>query len=152
MRAAHAILVLLPLVLVAACSDDSSCDGAACQVAKARLGGRPIRDTAEKTFVTADGASYTLLRFEYGSTPECDEVDETDCSYSTYCTFVVDGVDYPLSASFVADEDAVFDLADYCTDLGCNMPADELAIFDDDAFDEWLSGAEADDDVLASCF
>jgi hypothetical protein len=32
------------------------------------------------------------------------------------------------------------------------MPADDLAIFDDEAFDDWLWDADEDTDVLASCF
>lgn len=154
MRAAHAILVLLPLLLVAACSDDDRCRGVACQVAESKygLGDRTIRHAAERTFVTDAGEAYTLLRIEYGDTLECDELDDEDCRYSTYCAFVLDGVDYPLDASFVTDEDALFDLDEYCTDLGCDMPAYDLAIFDDDAFDEWLWDTEEEDDILASCF
>ena len=151
MRAAHALVLLL---LVTACSDDDGpCATSACEASetKYRLGDRAIRDTAERTFVTED-AAYTLVRFEYGTTPECDELDDEDCSYSTYCAFVVDGVDYPLSASFVTEEDELFDLDDYCSDLGCDMPADDLAIFDDEAFEDWLWDADEDTDVLASCF
>jgi hypothetical protein len=154
MRAAHAILVLLPLLLVTACADDDRCRGTACKVAESKYGleNRTVRNTAEKTFVTAAGESYTLLRIEYGDTLECNDLDDEDCSYSTYCAFVLDGADYPLDASFVTDEDALFDLDDYCTDAGCDMPAYELAIFDDDAFDEWLWETEEEDDILASCF
>jgi hypothetical protein len=150
MRAAHAIVLLL---LVTACSDnDGPCASSTCKTveAKYRLGDRTIRDTGERTFVAEDG-TYTLVRFEYGTTPECDDADE-NCSYSTYCAFVTGGVDYPLSATFVSDEDALFDLDDYCTDLGCDMPADDLAIFDDEAFEDWLWDADEDTDVLASCF
>lgn len=154
MRAAHAILILIPLVFVAACSDDDGpCSTAACKASESKyqLAERTLRDTAERTFVTEDG-TYTLVRFEYGDTPECDELDEEDCSYSTYCAFVLDGVDYPLSATFVSEADELFDLDEYCTDYGCDMPADDLAIFDDEAFDDWLYEADEETDVLATCF
>lgn len=153
MRAAHAILILVPLLLFAACAGDAdSCASSACEVAEAkyRLGDRTIRDTAERSFTTEDG-TYTLVWFEYGTTPECDDADE-NCSYSTYCAFVVDGVDYPLSATFVTEEDELFDLDEYCSFAGCDMPADDLAIFDDDAFDDWLADVDEETDVLATCF
>lgn len=151
MRAAHAIVLI---ALLTACSDDDGpCATSACKAAETKygLGDRAIRDTAERTFVT-EGGTYTLVRFEYGNTPECDDLDEEDCSYSTYCAFVVDGVDYALSANFVSEEDELFNLDDYCTDLGCDMPADGLAILDDEAFEDWLWDADEDTDVLASCF
>jgi hypothetical protein len=149
MRAAHAILFLL---VVTACSDDDGpCATDACKATEAKYRLGTIRDTAEHTFVAEDGA-YTLVRFEYGNTLACDELDDEDCSYSTYCAFVVDGVDYPLFADFVNEEDELFNLDDYCTDLGCDMPADDLAIFDDEAFEDWLWEADDETDVLASCF
>lgn len=153
MRAAHAILVLLPLVLATACADDDACSSAACRVSEGKygLGDRTIRDTREKTFTTEDGA-YTLVRIEYGDTQECDEIDDEDCSYSSYCAIVFGGQDYPLDAYFVADEDALFDLDEYCTAGVCDMPAYELALFDDEAFDAWLDETDPEDDVLASCF
>jgi hypothetical protein len=153
MRAAHAILCLLPLLLATACSDDEACSGTACKVAESKygLGDRTIHSAREKTFTTADGA-YTVVRFEYGDTPECDEVDDEDCGYSTYCAIVFGGQDYPLDAYFVTDEDALFDLDEYCAAGVCEMPAYELAVFEDEAFDAWLEETDPEDDVLASCF
>jgi hypothetical protein len=152
MRAAHAILVLLPLVLAAACSDDA-CSGPGCEVADSKygLGDRTIRDAREKTFTAAEGA-YTVVRIEYGYTLECDELDDEDCSYSTYCAIVYGGQDYPLDAYFVTDEDVLFDLDEYCYAGVCDMPAYELAVFDDEAFGEWLDETDPEDDILASCF
>lgn len=154
MRAAHAILVLVSLcsVLVACSGGDDSCPSAACGVSetKYQLGERTIHDAAERSFTTEDG-TFTLVRFEYGDTPECDEADE-NCSYSTYCAFVFDGVDYPLAATFVTEADELFDVDDYCGATGCDMPADDLAIWDDEAFDEWLSNLDEETDVLATCF
>lgn len=150
MRAAHAMVLLV--LLTAACSDDEPCRGA-CKVAESKygLGDRTVHGAREKTFTTADGA-YTVVRIEYGDTQECDEVDDEDCSYSTYCSIVFGGQDFPLDANFVTDEDALFDLDEYCTAGVCEMPAYELAVFDDDAFDAWLEETEPEDDVLASCF
>lgn len=62
------------------------------------------------------------------------------------------GQDYPLDANFVSDEDALFDLDEYCTAGTCDMPAYDLAVFDDATFDEWLDATDPEVDVLASCF
>jgi hypothetical protein len=134
-------------------SGSDSC-GDACEAAEKTLGlaERHVHHRREKTF-TADGVAYTLVRFEYGDTEECDLAG--DCSYSTYCGFRVDNKDFPLEVSWVTDEDALFDPAEYCEDgelLGCELPGQALPILEDPDFEAWIYETDPDDDVLVDCF
>jgi hypothetical protein len=152
----HALALIAPIVLLVACDaevKDTSCGGTcAATEEKFKLSERTVHDFASQKFV-AEGITYTLLRVEYGDTPECDEDD--DCTYSTYCGFVVDKVDFPLEVEWVADADVLFDAAEYCEDgelEGCELPGWELPIFEDEAFDEWMWETDSDDDILIECF
>jgi hypothetical protein len=134
-------------------SDADSC-GDTCKKTEKTFGleQRTVHDARQKTF-TSDGVTYTLVRVEYGDTQECDVFG--DCSYSTYCGFIVDGKDYPLEVSWVSDEDALFDPAQYCEDgelEGCELPGQTLAILDDEDFEDWMYETDPDDDVLVDCF
>jgi hypothetical protein len=134
-------------------SDSGSCGGA-CEGTEQRLGLRnhTVHRSAQKSF-TSEGETYTLVYFEYGDAEECDAFD--DCSYSTYCGFVVDGVDYPLEVTWNSDADALFDPAKYCEDgelEGCELPGQTLPILDDEDFEDWVYEADPDEDVLAGCF
>ena len=149
----HRLAPALLLLTLVACSDSDSSCGDTCQAAEERLGlsKRTVHDSRQKTF-QADGTAYTLLRVEYGDTEECDLFD--DCSYSTYCGFVVDGKDYPLEVHWVTDADALFDPADLCDggDLdGCELPGHALAIVDDDDFVDWAYDVDPDEDPLGEC-
>lgn len=134
-------------------SDEGRC-GDACKATEQRFGltDRTIHDREERTFV-AGGVEYTLVRFEYGETEDCDALG--DCSYSVYCGFRTDGKDYPLEVSWVTDADALFDPAEYCADgelSGCELPGQTLPILDDPDFEDWLYAADPDEDALADCF
>ena len=141
----HALLALFAIIVFVGCSDDEkSCDGA-CKTVESQyaLTERTIHAVDEKSF-ESEGVTYTLLRVEYGDTEECDNFDE-DCSYSTYCGFVVKNEDYPLDFYFVTDEDALFD-----EDI--ELTGYDLPIFDDEDFDEWLWETDSDDEPLIECF
>jgi hypothetical protein len=152
----HALALIAPIALVIGCgadAKDTSCGGT-CETTqtKYKLDERTVHDFTSKKFVS-EGIAYTLLRVEYGDTPECD--DEDDCSYSTYCGFVVENVDFPLEVEWNTDADVLFDAAQYCNDGeidGCDLPGWELPIFDDEAFDEWIWDTDPDDDILLDCF
>ncbi len=148
----HAILALIPLLLLVACHDDDSCKGTCKTTAtKYDLDSRTLHAADQETFVDDDGTEYTLVRFEYGDTEECDAWG--DCRYSTYCAFVVAGQEYPVLADWVTDADALFDLDPYCADdLDCELPGNDLAIFDNDDFDDWLWDTDVEDDILVDCF
>jgi hypothetical protein len=133
--------------------DNDSC-GDACEATAKQLGlaDRNVHHRREKTF-TSDGVAYTLVRFEYGDTEECDAFGA--CAYSTYCGFRVDGKDFPLEVSWVTDADALFDPAEYCEDgelLGCELPGQTLPILDDPDFEDWIYETDPDTDVLVDCF
>lgn len=148
----HRLALFVLALGLAACSHDDapSCEG--CDQISAA--GRTVHDARSKTF-TADGVDYTLIRVEYGDTPECSEWDDEDCWYSTYCAFVVDNEEFPLEANWVSDADALFDPALYCEDgelEGCDLPGSELPILDDEAFEAWMYETDPDDEPLADCF
>src|SRR5690348_4338496 len=103
--ARSAALALAAAALAAALPACSSTDGDADDEAttqKLGLKDRTVHDYKEKAF-KSDGVEYTLVRIEYGDTEECDL--SGDCSYSTYCGFLVDGKEYPLEVSWVSDAD-----------------------------------------------
>jgi hypothetical protein len=134
-------------------SSDDSC-GDACKSTEKKLGldKRTVHQTDQKTFKSG-GVDYTLLRVEYGDDQDCGAAG--DCSYSTYCGFIVDGKDYPLEVSWVSDADALFDPAQYCEDgelEGCELPGQALPILDDPDFEDWIYDTDPDEDVLADCF
>ena len=140
----HALLAVFAVIVFVGCSDDETCDDA-CKTIETQyaLNQRTIHAVDQKAF-ESEGATYTLLRIEYGDTEECDVFDE-DCSYSTYCGFVVGGKDYPLDFYFVTDEDALFD-------EDTELTGYDLPIFDDEDFDEWLWETDSEDEVLIECF
>jgi len=150
-------LALIPLLATVACSDDSS-DCADCSATEETFGltQRTVHDARAKDFVgLEDGVTYTLVRVEYGDTPECSAWDDEDCWYSTYCGFVVENQDYPLEVDWVTDEDALFDPALYCEDGdldGCELPGQLLPILDDQDFEDWMYDTDPDDDILVDCF
>jgi hypothetical protein len=148
-------LAPLALLAIAACSDDPLCDQT-CEATSKTFGltDRTLHDARSKDFVS-DGVTYTLVRLEYGDTPECDEWDEEDCWYSTYCGFVVDGVDYPLEVDWVAEADALFDPELYCEDgeiEGCELPGQLLPILEDEDFEDWVYDTDPEADKLVDCF
>lgn len=148
------LLAAFLFTLASACAAETACDQ--CESTEEALGlvNRTIHDEAAKDFV-ADGVTYTLVRVEYGDTPECSEWDDEDCWYSWYCGWVVDGVDYPLEVYWVSDADALFDPADYCEDgelEGCELPGQTLPILDDEDFEEWMYETDPDDNALVQCF
>ncbi|HWO21045.1 MAG TPA: hypothetical protein VNO30_19895 [Kofleriaceae bacterium] len=162
-RLAPVLLVLALALASSGCSwiedvtglgaGDDAC-GDACEATEKALGlaDRNVHHRREKTF-TSDGVAYTLVRFEYGDTEECDDLG--DCSYSTYCGFRVDGKDFPLEVSWVTDADALFDPAEYCEDgelAGCELPGQTLPILDDPDFEDWMYETDPDADVLVECF
>lgn len=147
----HLTLALMLIAPIAACSDDPA---APAEAAGESLGvtQRTVHDLRSKDFV-AGGVTYTLIRVEYGDTEECDELD--NCSYSTYCGFVVDALDYPLEVYWVTEADWLFDPAQYCEDgvlEGCELPGQTLPVLEDEAFEEWMYETDPDEEVLVECF
>jgi len=147
-------LFALALTACGLLDKDSDACKDACKATEKKLGleGRDVHQTDQRKF-TSGGVEYTLVRFEYGKTPECDLLG--DCSYSTYCGFIVDGKDYPLEVSWVSDEDALFDPAQYCEDgdlEGCELPGQALPILDDPDFEDWIYDTDPDQDALVDCF
>ncbi len=142
-------LALLTLAL-AACSDDQPEEVG--QVFGETQ--RTVHDARTKDFVAEDGTTYTLVRVEYGDTPECSDWDDEDCWYSTYCGFIVENVDYPIEVNWVTDADALFDPAEFgCDDIeDCDLPGQELPILDDENFEDWMYETDPEDDVLVDCF
>jgi hypothetical protein len=141
----------LALLVFAACSDD---DPPAVAGDSLGLEQRTLHDVQSKNFVS-EGVTYTLVRIEYGDTPECDPLDDEDCWYSTYCGFVVDQLDYPLEVYWVTDADALFDPALYCEDgelEGCELPGQTLPVLEDDDFETWMYETDPEDDILVDCF
>lgn len=146
----------LALLLCAACSNDQAVCEDTCKSTSESFGltDRTLHDARTKDFV-ADGVTYTLIRLEYGDTPECSDVDDSDCHYSTYCGWVVDGIDYPLEVDYVSEADALFDPAIYCDDGdldGCELPGQLLPVLDDEDFEDWMYETDPDDDKLVDCF
>ena len=141
----HALLALIATILFVGCKDSESCDGA-CETTDAKYGisQRTIHTVDERTFDAYDGLDYTLVRVEFGETEECDAFDEY-CSFSVYCGFIVAGEEYPVYGDFVTDEDVLFDEV-------YDLTGYDLAIFDDEDFDEWLWETDSEDDVLIECF
>ena len=118
------------------------------------LSQRTVHDLRTKDFVS-EGVTYTLVRVEYGDTPECSLLDDEDCWYSTYCGFVVAQVDYPLEVYWVTDADALFDPAAFCEDgelEGCELPGQTLPVLEDEAFEAWMYETDPDDEILVDCF
>jgi hypothetical protein len=155
-RLAPALLVLLLSACSALGLDDEGSEscGDTCKTTQKRLGlsERTVHHAHQKTFESA-GTTYTAVRVEYGDTEECDIFG--DCSYSTYCGFVVDEKDYPLEVHWVSDEDALFDPAEVCEDgelEGCELPGYSLPIFDDEEFIDWVYDTDPDEEPLADCF
>lgn len=154
---AQAVSVLA--LTLAACSTATSTEqlaacGDACEATQKTFGmaNRNVHDAVERTF-TSDGEKYTLVRFEYGDTEECDLFG--NCSYSVYCGFVVGGKDFPLEVTWMTDADELFDPAIYCEDgelEGCELPGQTLAILEDEAFEEWVYETDPEDDILVDCF
>jgi len=148
------LFTLFALLLIACGHDDdvTACEGA-CQATQTKYGlaARSVHAANQETFVDDDGTQYTLVRVEYGETEECDEWGE-DCGYSTYCGFIVNNEEYPVSFNFVSDADALFDESEYCDDFGCELPGEDLAIYDNEDFDNWLWDTDPEDDILISCF
>jgi hypothetical protein len=155
---------LLALALTACASLEGDSDhsdhaaaatcGDACKATEEAFGldQRTVHHAHQQTF-TSGGVAYTLVRVEYGDTEECDLAG--DCSYSTYCGFVVDGKPYPLEVSWVTDEDALFDPAQYCEGgelAGCELPGQTLPILDDEDFEDWIYDTDPEDDPLVECF
>lgn len=158
MRPPILALLVITLTASAACSkDDDSCtDNASCQVTEQKYGltERTLRDARTKDFVS-EGITYTLVRVEYGDTPECSYWDEDDCTYSWYCGWVVDNQDYPLEVYWITDADVLFDPSIYCEDgeiEGCELPGQVLPILDDEEFETWMYDTDPDDDILVDCF
>ena len=142
----HALLATFAVILFAAgCKDSDSCDGA-CKTTDAKYGmnDRSVHAVDQHTFAGFDGLDYTLVRVEYGNVETCDAFDE-NCSFSVYCGFIVSGEEYPVYGDFVTDEDVLFD-EDY------DLTGLDLAIFDDDEFDDWLYDTDVEDDILIECF
>jgi hypothetical protein len=140
----------LALLLATACSDDE----APATGESIGLSERTVHDLQTKDFVS-EGVTYTLVRVEYGDTPECSLADDEDCWYSTYCGFVVDQLDYPLEVYWVSDADALFDPALYCEDgelEGCELPGQTLPVLEDDDFEAWMYETDPDEDILVDCF
>jgi hypothetical protein len=140
---------LLALTVLAACAGDEETSSTP-QVVEQRT----VHDLQNKTF-TSDGVDYTLVRVEYGDTPECDIFDE-NCTYSTYCGFVVEDQDYPLEVHWVTAEDQLFDPLLYCDadeDIeDCELPGQTLPILEDEDFEDWMYETDPEDDVLVDCF
>ncbi|HEU0029158.1 MAG TPA: hypothetical protein VFQ53_00905 [Kofleriaceae bacterium] len=156
MRPTILALLVTSLGLAACSKDEQDCsDNDSCKVTEQKYGltERTIHDSQTKDFV-AGGITYTLVRVEYGDTPECDLFDE-NCTYSWYCGWVVDNQDYPLEVHWVTDADALFDPTTYCEDgeiEGCELPGQTLPILDDEDFEDWMYDTDPDDDVLVDCF
>ena len=156
----HRLALFLLALGLAACKDDpiDSCEGCATTEEAFGLTERTVHDARAKTFHGEDGTSYTLVRVEYGDTPECSawsDEDEEDCWYSTYCGFVVDDTDFPLEVYWISEEDILFDPALYCEDgeiEGCELPGQTLPILEDEAFEDWMYETDPEDDVLVECF
>ena len=159
----HRLAVLALLVGFAGCKEDkddglASCDSCTSTDQAFGLTERTVHDARSKTFLDEAGVAYTLVRVEYGDTPECsdpDSGDDEDCWYSTYCGFIVDNTDSPLEVHWVTDADALFDPALYCEDGDletCDLPGSELPILDDAAFEDWLYETDPEDVVLVDCF
>lgn len=152
-----ALFALLALGL-AGCKDDdalASCDGCTATDEAFGLTERTVHDARSKTFEDEDGIAYMLVRVEYGDTKECSDDDEEDCWYSMYCGFTVDNTELPLEVYWVTDADALFDPAVYCEDgelEGCDLPGSELAILEDEAFEEWMYETDPEENVLVDCF
>lgn len=151
----HRLALLAAFTVVAACSDDSEDTPTASTEEAFGLTERTVHDARAKTFPGEDGVEYTLVRVEYGDTPECSVWDDEDCWYSTYCGFVVDNTDYPLEVYWVTEADVLFDPAIYCEDgdiEGCELPGQTLPILEDELFEEWMYETDPDDDILVDCF
>lgn len=150
MRLALALSTLL-LALTGACAESSAPSATESSLG---LDGRTIRDHRSKKF-EADGKVYELVRYEYGETEACDDFD-LDCSYSWYCGFVVDNVDYPLEFLWVTDADRLPAVEALCRDpddgLTCDLPGRDLAVLDDEDFETWMYETDPDDDILVDCF
>lgn len=149
-----ALFALLALGVAACKDDDEVCDGCSSTAEAFGLTERTVHDARARTFHGEDGVSYTLVRVEYGDTPECSELDDEDCWYSTYCGFVVDNQDFPLDVYWVTDADALFDPAQFCEDGeldGCDLPGSQLPILEDEDFEDWMWETDPDDDVLVDC-
>jgi len=116
------------LIVFVGCNDD---DADVPSAVETKYAIDAIHAVDEKDFRSED-TTYTLLRIEYGEG-------------SWYCAFVVDGEDYPLDFEFATDEDALFD-----EDI--ELTGHDLAIFDDEEFDEWLWETDSDDEILVTCF
>lgn len=151
-----ALLIAFSLFVVACKADDEEiCSDCTSTEESFGLRQRTVHDARSKTFHGEDGLSYTLVRVEYGETPECSVWDDEDCWYSTYCGFVVDNVDFPLEVYWVTEADALFDPALYCEDgelEGCELPGQTLPILEDELFEEWMYETDPDDDILVDCF
>jgi len=154
----HRLALFALLALGVACSKDEvipECGDCSSTEEAFGFSERTVHDARARTFKDEAGVSYTLVRVEYGDTPECSEWDDEDCWYSTYCGFVVDKIDHPLEVYWVADEDALFDPALYCEDGdldGCDLPGSDLPILEDEAFEDWMYETDPEDDVLVECF
>jgi hypothetical protein len=150
---------LIAALLLAGCTDDkhdcSSND--ACKTTEKEFGldSRTVRDARTKAF-DSDGTTYTLVRVEYGDTQECDELDDTNCWYSTYCGWVANNQDSPLSYYWVTDADALFTPADIGCDEAsvddCTLPGEDLPVMDDPDLEDWVYNTDPDEDPLVDCF
>jgi hypothetical protein len=147
---------LTAIILTGCSSDDAPTCNDTCKTTSQKLNlteaNTTIHDQGAKTF-TAEGVDYTLVRVEYGDTQECDIFD--NCSYSTYCGFVVDNQDYPIEVNWVSDADALFDVSQFCPDGDldtCDLPGASLPIMDDPDFEDWVYDTDPDEDKLVDCF
>ena len=127
-------VALVAALLLAGCTDDKhDCSNDACKTTEKELGldSRTVRDARTKAF-DSDGTTYTLVRVEYGDTPECDPADDSSCWYSTYCGWVANNQDYPLSFYWVTDADALFTPTDIQCDEAsvedCTLPGEDLPV------------------------
>jgi len=144
-------------VILTGCNtvDDQCDDNDVCRTTEQKYAVQehPLHSSLARDF-TADGVTYTLVRFEFGNTQLCEGWDGEDCHYSLYCGFVVEGVDYPTEIDFITEEDYLFDPAQYCGEddvADCDLPGYELAIADDDDFVDWAYDTDPDEDPLADC-